>query len=573
MAKQSETKRAVIYARYSSDLQREESIEAQVRACKNYAKNNNLVIIDEYIDRAKSATTDNRPEFQRMIEDSNLKMFDVVLVHKLDRFARNRFDSIHYRVQLKKNNVALQSVIENLDPDAPESVILESVIEGFNEYYSRNLAREVEKGKKENALKCLHTGGIPPLGYDVERPSLKLIINESEAKIIRTIYAMFLNGCGYSDILNKLNLNGYKTKRGEQFSKTSINSILKNEKYTGVYIYNKSASKSADGKRNSHKYKDESEIIRIEGGIPQIVSKADFDKVQEILSLRKKNGAKHTAKETYLLSGKIKCGVCGSSYTGNSRHALQNHKQYVDYRCNKKCAKIKCVNKGINREIIEEFVLKGLADIVFNKKLIPEIVKHYSSYLNEQSAGLMSEKKELQSSLKAVNKEIDTIAELLIKKSSDTLLEKLSEREELKERTIYALEKIDYKINAKVVNEKVLTDEFNNAKKLLAKGTLSTTQKLIDLYVNEVIVYPDRIRVEYNLGFDVDFYEQKEAPQNTPDQSSNSMVSSKENNAHSNLCALNGGAGETRTLAPGFSRPTPLAGAPRHQLEYCSLVT
>lgn len=543
MAKQGERKRAVIYARYSSDLQREESIEAQVRACRDYAKRNNLVVIDEYIDRGKSATTDNRPEFQRMIEDSNLKMFDIVLVHKLDRFSRKRADSIQYRLHLNKNNVVLKSVVENLDPDAPESIILESVIEGFNEYYSRNLAREVEKGKKENALKCLHTGGTPPLGYDVDKPTLKLIINQYEAKIVRLIFSMFLNGCGYGEILNKLNINGYKTKRGDNFSKTSIFSILKNEKYTGVYIYNRSAPKSADGKRNGHKYKDQSEIIRIEGGLPQIISREDFDKAQDILSLRKKNAAKNTAKEKYLLSGKIKCGVCGSSYTGNSRHALPNHRQYVDYRCNKKCAKTKCINKGINRDAIEKFVLKGLSDIVFDKRLIPEIAKHYSAYLNERNTGLISEKTRLKSKLKELDKEIDTIAELLIKNSSDTLLEKLSEREELKEKTVYELEKIEYKINTHSVTEKTIRAEFNNAKELFKKGSLSTTQKLIDLYVSSVIVYPDRIKIEYNLGFDTDFYGEEEKPQNTPDQSSNSVVSSKKNSAHKSLCALNGGEG------------------------------
>ena len=570
MAQHKDRNRVAIYARYSSNLQREESIDAQLRACRDYAKRNNLIIVGEYIDRGKSATTANRPEFQRMIEDSNTKAFDIVLVHKLDRFARNRNDSILYRVHLKRNDIVLKSVIENLDPDAPESIILESVIEGFNEYYSRNLAREVEKGKKENAYKCLHTGGIPPLGYDVDKTTLKLSMNESEAKIIRTVFSMFLNGCGYSEILTKLNINGYKTKRGESFSKTSINGILKNEKYTGVYIYNKSASKSLDGKRNGHKYKDPSEIIRKEGGLPQIVSKEDFDKVQEILSQRRKNGAKNTAKETYLLSGKIKCGVCGSSYTGNSRQATATRKKYVDYRCNKKCSKVKCTNKGINRDAIEQYVLDRLSDIVFNPKIIPQVVKRYKEYLSERNKGLKSEKTRLEQRLTELNKEIDIIAELLIKNSSDILFDKLSEREELKEKVLYELDKIELILSSKGITEKALRAEFNRAKDLFRKGSLSTTKKLVDLYVNQVIVYPDKIRIEYNLGFEPDLFDPKEKPQKTPDQSSCSVVSSDKNNAHNFLCALNGGEGETRTPAP-VTRPTPLAGAPRHQLEYFSI--
>ena len=159
---------AVIYARYSSDMQRDESIDAQVRAITDYASRNNMIIVGEYTDKAKSATTDRRGEFQRMIKDASQKKFDVVLVHKLDRFARNRNDSIAYKLELKRHNVAVVSVTEPLD-GSPESIILESVLEAMAEYYSKNLAREVEKGKKENALKGLHVGGRPPLGYDVDK--------------------------------------------------------------------------------------------------------------------------------------------------------------------------------------------------------------------------------------------------------------------------------------------------------------------------------------------------------------------------------------------------------------------
>ena len=145
-------KRAVAYARFSSEMQREESIDAQLRAIEEYTNKNHLVLCGSYIDRARSATTDDRPEFQKMIKDAQLGLFDAVIVHKLDRFSRNRFDSAVYRRKLRLAGVELYSVLENLD-GSPESVILESVIEGFNEYYSRNLAREVEKGKKENARK------------------------------------------------------------------------------------------------------------------------------------------------------------------------------------------------------------------------------------------------------------------------------------------------------------------------------------------------------------------------------------------------------------------------------------
>ena len=181
---------AAAYARYSSDNQREESIEAQLRAIREYAARSGYEIINEYVDEARSATTDNRPAFQQMIADAD--QFKAIIVHKLDRFSRDRYNSAIYRRQLKKKGVSLVSVLDNLD-GSPESIILESVLEGMAEYYSRNLAREVMKGLRETAYKCKHTGGIPPLGYDV-LPDKSYTINDREAEEVRLIFKMYAAG-------------------------------------------------------------------------------------------------------------------------------------------------------------------------------------------------------------------------------------------------------------------------------------------------------------------------------------------------------------------------------------------
>ena len=183
---------AVAYCRFSSDNQREESIDAQLRAIREYAKHNNIEITKVYKDEAKSATTDDRPQFLKMISDSKLGEFDAIIVHKLDRFSRNRYDSAVYKKKLKDNGVTLISVLEHLD-GSPESIILESLLEGMAEYYSKNLAREVMKGMKETALQCKHTGGKPPLGYDVA-PDKTYIINKTEAQIVKLIFKMYVDG-------------------------------------------------------------------------------------------------------------------------------------------------------------------------------------------------------------------------------------------------------------------------------------------------------------------------------------------------------------------------------------------
>ncbi len=156
--------KAVIYARFSSDNQREESIEGQIRECMEYAERNGITIIDTYIDRALSAKTDNRPNFQKMIRDSYKNLFNLVIVWKLDRFARNCYDCAHYKTILKKNGVIVVSAMESI-AEGSEGILLESVLEGYAEYFSADLAEKVTRGMMENALKCMNNGAGIPLGY------------------------------------------------------------------------------------------------------------------------------------------------------------------------------------------------------------------------------------------------------------------------------------------------------------------------------------------------------------------------------------------------------------------------
>lgn len=223
--------RAVGYARFSSDNQRQESIDAQVRAIREYCSKKNYVLINTYEDAALTGTTDKRDAFLKMIADSKKGSFDVVVVHKLDRFSRDRYDSAYYKRELRKNKVQLNSVLENLD-DSPESVIMEAVLEGMAEYYSKNLAREVRKGMKENALKCMSTGGAPPFGYSLTWEK-KFEINELEAEGVRIIFRRILEGKGFDTIIHELNSLGFKTRNGKPFAKNSISSIIRNEGITG----------------------------------------------------------------------------------------------------------------------------------------------------------------------------------------------------------------------------------------------------------------------------------------------------------------------------------------------------
>lgn len=158
-------KRAVIYARFSSHTQTEQSIEGQLRECYDYAKRHDLLIVGEYIDRALTGTTDKRPNFLQMIDDSKKKTFDYVLVYQLDRFARNRYDSANYKAKLKKNGVRVLSAKVNITEDA-SGILIEGVLESMAEYYSAELSQKVRRGIRESLSKGYFIGGyIYGFGY------------------------------------------------------------------------------------------------------------------------------------------------------------------------------------------------------------------------------------------------------------------------------------------------------------------------------------------------------------------------------------------------------------------------
>ena len=192
--------------------------------------------VDEYIDRANSGTTDNRPEFQRMIEDSSKKHFKGILVYQLDCFARNRYDSATYKAKLKKNGVRVLSARENITDDA-SGIMMEAVLEGMAEYYSVELSQKVKRGMNLTAEKCLSTGGNIALGYKVSDDK-KYVIDSDTAPIVVQIFNMYVEGNTMAEIIRYLNANQIKTSQGNEFNKNSIHRIITNKRYIGIYTYN-----------------------------------------------------------------------------------------------------------------------------------------------------------------------------------------------------------------------------------------------------------------------------------------------------------------------------------------------
>ncbi|SNX54039.1 recombinase family protein [Thermoanaerobacterium sp. RBIITD] len=470
--------KAVAYCRYSSDNQREESIEAQARAIKEYAEKNNIEIIKIYADEAKSATTDDRPQFLQMIKDSEMNIFQAVIVHKLDRFARNRYDSAFYKRLLKKNGVRLISVLEQLD-DSPESIILESVLEGMAEYYSRNLAREVMKGLKENAFQARFNGGIPPFGYDIINGHY--VINEKEAEAVRLIFKMYNDGYGYRHIIDELNLHGYKTKKGNTFSKNSLHDILKNEKYIGKYIFNK-------GTKYKHNICKE-DVIIIDNAIPAIIDKDLFEEVQKKMEKAKRTQAAHNVKRIYLLSGLIECGICGASMTG-----CLGKQKYTYYRCNNKQRTKQCDNKDINQDMIENYILSELQEKIFNDDIIPQIAKS----LNKENQEIISDRQNMQKTLlkrkEEIDKSISTIVDAIAAGHFHPSLDaKLTELEQQKNEVEIRLRELELKPDVSIITEDMITAYLIKDKDILTKGDRKKIKAMLPTYIKKITVYHDKV--------------------------------------------------------------------------------
>ena len=352
--------RGVIYARYSSDNQREESIEGQIRENMAFAKKNGIDIVGTYIDRALSAKTDNRPEFQRMIKDSAKKGFDVVIVWKLDRFSRNRYDSAKYKAMLKKNDVKVVSATEAISEGA-EGIILESVLEGMAEYYSADLAEKVSRGMTENALKCKYNGSAVPYGYRIDEDK-HYQINPATAPVALEIFTRYAGGETATSIINDLNSRGLKNNKGKEFNKNSFHNMVKNRTYIGEYHY--------------------SDVI-IPGGVPAIIPDDIFERAVARMESNKRTAAKNKAKERYILTTKLFCGNCKTMMVGDSGQK-KNGNIYRYYKC-AAAKRHECNKKTIRKDLIEDFVIAHTMYSITDEDSMQKIIKQILALQDEEN--------------------------------------------------------------------------------------------------------------------------------------------------------------------------------------------
>ena len=472
-----ELSKGVIYARYSSDKQRDESIEGQIRECKAYAEREGIIITHIYTDKALSARTDHRPEFRQMIDDAKKHNFEYVIVYQLDRFSRSREDSAVYKSILKRNGVKVISAKENISSD-PAGIILESVLEGMAEYYSAELAQKVRRGMTDNALKGKMNGTPTPLGYD-KTDDNSLIINKHEAKIVERIFDMYLKGHSIPSICSFLNSKGYLSKRGGKFSYAVIRRILSNEKYIGTMKWND---------------------ITVEDAIPSIISKDIFEKVQSANSRRIK--LKASRSEFYNLCGKLYCGKCKAHYVGSTATSRSGEKHYY-YVCNNRRKHHTCDAPNLKREIVEDIVINKTLEILNQPNTIKELAEMAIKANKEMMSTSELELQSINDRIKQLQSELDNYMKAIAKGFiSDTLQNQIEKTEaELQD---HMTRRANHEMASNQIQLTAEHIEFFLHK--MAKENPTTKRgraSIIDTFIKQATIFDDRVEIIFNYSNDL----------------------------------------------------------------------
>ena len=463
--------KAVIYARYSSDNQREESIEGQLRECTAYCDKNDITVLRTYIDRAMSAKTDHRPDFQRMIKDSAKGLFDAIIVWKLDRFARNRYDSAHYKAQLRKYGVKVLSATENIS-DGPEGIILESMLEGMAEYYSAELAEKVIRGHTENALKCKYNGGTPTFGYTIDKDK-HYQLDPRTAPVVLEIFTRYDQGATMKEIRDHLADKGVTTVRGRGIDLNFVAAILHNRKYIGEYSYRH---------------------IVTPGGIPAIVPQDLFDRVQQRMEKNKRAPARHKADDDYLLTTKLFCGTCKAMMVGESGTSGTKGRKYHYYRCvnTKRHKTCNAKHKSIKKEPIENAVVSAVMDKVMDDAFVEYIADTVMELQTKESTILPALRKQLAETETGINNMLNAIQMGIINESTKQRLDELEARKKETELQIIQEEMRHPALSREDVVWWICRFRTLDVSKL------DERRRLIDSFVNSVTVFDDHVLITFN---------------------------------------------------------------------------
>ena len=472
--KKADQKVAVIYARYSSDNQSEASIEQQVDECQEYAMLNGLKVSEIYADRAISGRIDSRAEFQRMIHDAEEGKFQFVIAYKSSRIARNMMNALSFESKMNKCHVKTICIKEEFGDNPTGRFMMRSMM-NINQWYSENLAEDVLRGMTNKAKKCEITSQIP-FGYRKGEDN-HFAIREDQAEVVREIYRRVADGEAYIDIANDLNARGIRTKTGGQWGKTSFDRILRNRMYIGTY-----------------KWKD----IVVEDGMPAILDKDLFDKVQDKVARIRDVKGRHNGQADYMLTGKLFCGYCRKPMIGVSGRS-RNGEMHFYYACQGRLKKEGCRKKNVRKEMLEDYVFLLLKKHLLTDEVINWMVDQYMEYQKEcfDAKMIETEKKRIKEIDRALDNYVKAIAAGVYNETvQQSMLDLEGERAALRLSVQMKEKQLVYLDSDRV---RYFFETFRDADIQNRKFK----RQLIRQFIRAIYLYDDRIQIGFT-GFQTD---------------------------------------------------------------------
>ena len=465
--------KGVIYARFSSHNQREESIEQQVAECKAFAAVSGISVVGVYSDSAKTGRTDRRPQFQKLQREAAKGEFNYIIAYKSNRIARNILNALMFENEMEKLGIKVVYAKEEFGNNAAGRFALRTMM-NVNQFFSENMAEDIKRNQADNALNC-KANGPSPFGYKTGEDG-KFAIDENAAPIVREIYNRIANGEKFVEISEDLNRRGIKTKNGNEWGKSSFFTILHNERYTGVYIFND---------------------VRIEGGMPVIIERCLFDKVQKMLKSKKNpQGRKREDDGIYLLTGKLFCGKCKSHMIGMSGTSKSGNSHYY-YICNEKRSKGNCDKKAVRRDFIEKEVARAIREYILQPSVMEWIVDQVLEYQNSNEkqveiANLQERQREVKKAIANVMLAIDQ--GIITASTKEHLQELESEKAQLEARVLVAQGEA-----GKAVTREALLAYLEHFRSANIENK-DCQQELFDAFVKSVYLYDDHIKLTFDLN-------------------------------------------------------------------------
>ena len=499
------SKKAAIYARVSSDKQDVDlSISAQLRALREYAERNGYSLVREFVDEAESGRTAARPAFREMISLAKTKNtpFNVILVWKLNRFARSRADSVTYKTLLRNKGIDVISINEPVD-DSPTGRLLEGVIESIDEFYSANLGQDIRRGMRENARRGFFNGSRPPYGFrkvavrDGEKTRNKLEPGPEDSaavKTVRRIFDMALKDLGCKEIAKALNHDGCRTLKGERWGRTTVYKVLTNEAYIGTLVW--------AGRQGYAAARSGEPPVRVENAWSSIIDRDNFQVVkQKMASKRPEVSHPRTVPSSYLLSGMLFCS-CGRAMIGHSSKCGR----YYYYLCSRnfKQGKEACDARILPKEKLERVVVEHIRSDILNNENLEKMALVVNDEFLSANSGLKERLDIIDAELYDTRARLSRLYDAI--ETGKIALDDLSSRiRELKDRQS-ELNKARLLVEAEMVakGEERIDIEMvktygQDLRAMIEEASLTERKAFLRSFIKRIEIDGDKVRVTHKL--------------------------------------------------------------------------